>query len=135
MAAQQQINGAQAQAQTQANRFEQQLIEEFRNELQPLVETIAHEKGIQNVLTSDAYIFWFDPESDITDEVIAAWRARPQESADTSVEELADEIADVETELEAVEEDLAEVEGELADAEEEIEELEEELEEVHEDAE
>lgn len=122
MQARQQLGEAQSQAQGQANQIEENLINEFRAEIQPLVEEIAASKGASVVLLQDASIFWYQDSLDITDEVIAAWRALPQDS-EADAEEVAEE-------LEEVEEELAEAEEELAEAEEQLEELQEELEEA-----
>ena len=86
LAAQQQVNNAQQQAQAQANAFEQQLVTDFRAEIRPLAEQIARDKGLSVVLAADAYLFWFDPAVDITDEVIAGYRAGAQESAPAETE-------------------------------------------------
>jgi Skp family chaperone for outer membrane proteins len=112
--ARQQINDAQTLAQNQAGQFENTLVTEFRAKIDPLAEKIARQRGASAVLAADSYLFWFDPETDITDEVIAAWRALPADEA----------VADAETqaELEAVEEELAEVEEEIAELKEAIEE-------------
>ncbi len=122
MQARQQLGEAQSQAQVQANQIEESLINEFRKEIQPLVEEIAASKGASIVLLQDASIFWSQDSLDITDEVIAAWKALPQDS-EGEAEEMAEE-------LEEVEEELAETEEELAEAEEQLEELQEELEEA-----
>jgi Skp family chaperone for outer membrane proteins len=120
MQALQQINNAQMQAQNQAGQVEGDLVANFREQVSPLAEKIAKEKGASAVLAADAYLFWFDPTADITDEVIAAWRALP---ADEEVEEVVEELAEIQAELD-------EVEDELAEAEEEIEELQEVVEDV-----
>lgn len=77
--AQQQVNSAQAQAQNQAALVEQQLVNEYRAKVEPLAREIANELGASIVVTADANVVWFDPAVDITDEVIAAWRALPAE--------------------------------------------------------
>jgi Skp family chaperone for outer membrane proteins len=118
-----QMNDAQTQAQTQAAQIEQQLVTEFRDAISPLAEEIAKSQGASAVLAVDAYMFWFDPAIDITDEVIAAWRARPAEEA--VVEAAIEEVAEVQAELEAVEGELADTEADLSEAEEQIEVLEE----------
>lgn len=132
MQARQQINNAQMQAQNQAPLMEQELIAAFRGKISPLAEDIAKSRGATAILASDTYLFWFDPAVDITDEVIAAWRAQPAEEPQEQatgdvVEEVVDEVAE---ELAEVQEELEEAEGELAEVEEEIEELQEAIEEV-----
>ena len=121
MQARQQINNAQMQAQNQASQVEGDLVAGFRDQLAPLAEKIAKEKGASAVLASDSYLFWFDPAADITDEVIAAWRAMPVEAEVEAVEEVVEELAEVQAELEEVEEELAETEEELEELEEAVE--------------
>jgi Skp family chaperone for outer membrane proteins len=106
-----QLAEVQQQAQGQANQIEQSLIAEFTDSVTPLAQAIAESRGAQVILAQDAYLFWYDPSRDITDEVIAGWRARP-------TEETGEGVAEVQAELE-------EVAGELAEAEEQIEVLEE----------
>jgi Skp family chaperone for outer membrane proteins len=77
--AQQQINSAQIQAQAQASQFEQTLVNDYRDRIEPLAKEIASGLGASIVVTADANVIWFDPTVDITDEVIAAWRALPAE--------------------------------------------------------
>jgi Skp family chaperone for outer membrane proteins len=119
-----QLTDAQAQAQAQATQIEQALVAEFRDSVSPLAEEIARGMGASAVLAADPYLFWFDPAVDITDEVIAAWRARPaKEPAAESSEEVTEEMTDVQSELNEVEDELTEAEEELAEVQEEIEEL------------
>ena len=119
MQARQQIGNAQQQAQNQAALIENGLVEEFRASLQPLVEDIAKRQGATAVLAADSYLFWFDSNVDITGDVIAAWRALP---ANAPAEEVAEEVAEVQTELEEVEDELAEVEEDIAELQEALEE-------------
>jgi Skp family chaperone for outer membrane proteins len=121
--ARQQINNAQMQAQNQASQIEGELVAAFRDEISPLAEEIASQMGASAVLASDSYLFWFDPAADITDEVIAAWRALPAEApVEEIVEEVAEELAEVQAELEEVEDELAEAEGEIEELQEAVEE-------------
>ena len=101
------------QAQNQVSQIEGALVTSFRDKLSPLAETIAKEKGASAVLAADSYLFWFDPAADITDEVIAAWRALPADKP--AIEEAAEEVAELQSELDAVEGELAEVEEEIQD--------------------
>ena len=101
MQARQQLGEAQAQAQAQATQIEEQLIEDYRAEIQPLAQEIARSKGASIVFADDSYLFWYDDSLDITDEVIAAWRALPDDSAD---EDVAEELAEVEEQIEVLEE-------------------------------
>ncbi len=118
------LTEAQAQAQAQATQIEQTLVSEFRDSISPLAQEIARGMGASAVLAADPYLFWFDPAVDITDEVIAAWRARPAgESSAEVAEDVADEMAEVQSELDEVEKQRAETAKELAKVQEEIEEL------------
>ena len=118
------LTEAQTQAQAQAVQIEQALVAEFRDSISPLAEEIARGMGASAILAADPYLFWFDPAVDITDEVIAAWRARPAEGpAAESSEEVDEEVAEVQSELNEVEDELAETAEELAEVQEEIEEL------------
>jgi len=77
--ARQQINNAQSQAQNEVSQIEAQLVEAFRDKVDPLAEKIAREKGAKALFAADSYLFWNEAEIDITDEVIEAWRALPDE--------------------------------------------------------
>lgn len=81
MQARQQINNAQMQAQNEAGQVEAKLVEEFRDKVDPLAEKIARERGVKALLASDSYLFWHDPSIDITNDVIAAWKALPAEKS------------------------------------------------------
>ncbi len=114
--AQQQINAAQAQAQAQASLLEQQLVNDYRDKVEPLAKDIASELGVSIVVTADANVVWFDPAVDITDEVIAAWRAAP---AEEDVPEVIPEVApEAAPEAEQVEEPSAVIPDEQAAGEE-----------------
>jgi Skp family chaperone for outer membrane proteins len=122
MSARNQLMQLQQQAQQQANQVELSLFEEFKDSIAPLTEKVAKDKGAKVILAQDNYLYWFDPEVDITDEVIAAWRAQEGSSDD--------EMAQVEEELEEVEGELAEVEEQLEELQEAVEEAEEVVEEA-----
>ena len=116
--AQQQINSAQAQAQAQASLLEQQLVNDYRDKVEPLAKDVASTLGASIVVTADANVVWFDPAVDITDEVIAAWRAAP---AEDGIDKAAPEAEQVEEQLEAepaeqAEEQTADVPDESAGA-------------------
>jgi Skp family chaperone for outer membrane proteins len=110
-----QLQEVQQQAQLQANQIEQALVIEFKDSISPMAEEIAKAKGAQVILAQDVSLFWYEPTVDITDEVIAAWRAQSQDTG-------SDEVAQVEEELEAVEGELAEVEEQLEELQEVVEE-------------
>jgi len=84
MQARQQINNAQQQAQNEASQIEAQLVEEFREKVDPLAQKIAREKGAKALLAADSYLFWHDPAIDITDQVVEAWRALPADKAEAA---------------------------------------------------
>jgi Skp family chaperone for outer membrane proteins len=106
------------QAQAQANQIDQALVIEFKNSITPLAEAVAKKKGAKIIFTQDVGLFWYDSTVDITDEVIAAWRAQPEAAAEGDVAQ--------------VEQELEQVEGELAEAEQQIEELQEAVEQTEE---
>ena len=125
MQARQQISNAQMQAQSQASLMEQELVTGFRDKLTPLAEEIAKAKGASAVLAADSYLFWFDPTIDITDEVIAAWRALPSEEPvadEETAADVADELAEVQAEFEQLENEQADVEKEVDDLQEKLQE-------------
>jgi len=101
--AQQQIGAAQQQAQQQAGQVESDLVIEFREMIEPLAEEIARERGVSAVMAADAYMFWHDPAVDITDDIIAAYKALPG-----AMEELAVEASEAGAELEQAADDLGE---------------------------
>jgi len=47
----------------------------FRDEVRPVAERLARERRAGVVLTSTEQVLWFDPENDITSDVIAALRS------------------------------------------------------------
>lgn len=75
--AQQQYSQRQAAAQQQVQQFEAGVVLQYRESLQPIMRDIAVAHGASVVRVTDSSILWFDPEVDITAEVIAALRARP----------------------------------------------------------
>jgi len=74
--AQQQYSQTQAAAQQQVQQFEAGVVLQYRESLQPIVREIAVAHGASVVRVTDPSLLWFDPEVDITAEVIAAVRAR-----------------------------------------------------------
>ncbi|RDH84564.1 MAG: hypothetical protein DIZ80_03595 [endosymbiont of Galathealinum brachiosum] len=79
-----QANQKMQQAKTLASQKSQQyraaLILQLRKNIQPVAEKIARERGADIVSISSNSMIWFNPEIDITDEVIAAVRAQPLSS-------------------------------------------------------
>ena len=56
-----------------------QMIIAFRDEVRPIAAKIAMERGASIVITTSGQVVWFDVSIDITDELIAALRARDSE--------------------------------------------------------
>jgi hypothetical protein len=52
-----------------------ELIRQFRNEIRPVAERIAKQRGATMVLLPTDQLLWFDRVTDITDELIAELRA------------------------------------------------------------
>lgn len=55
------------------------VVNQFRDEIAPYAAEIARARGTKAVFTPAASMIWFEPEADITGEVIAAMRARATE--------------------------------------------------------
>ena len=76
-----QANQKMQQAKTLASQKSQQyraaLIQQLRKNIQPIAEKIARERGADIVSISSNSMIWFNPELDITDEIIAVVRAQP----------------------------------------------------------
>lgn len=75
-AAQKQLVNSKKLALQQSSEFRSDLILHFRSKVAEISQKIANRAGSKLVLVSNYEIIWFDPTSDITDEVIAAMRAR-----------------------------------------------------------
>ena len=75
--AQQQYAQAQQQAQQQAQIYQNNLVMALREKIQPVVAEVAKMRGASVVYLSDMTLFWFEPQADLTDEVIAKLRADP----------------------------------------------------------
>ena len=73
-AANQRLQQTQQLAQQRSAQFRQAVINAFRNEVSPYAQEIAAERGAVAVVTVATPMLWFDPEVDITDEVIAEMR-------------------------------------------------------------
>jgi outer membrane protein len=68
---QREIQFAQQNAQAEVQDLTQELQEQFRQKLMPIIETIGKERGLQIILSGgDAGIIWADPGLDLTQEVI-----------------------------------------------------------------
>jgi Skp family chaperone for outer membrane proteins len=75
--ARQQFAQTQALAQKKAQDYQLGLLGGFRQLVEPIAAEIARSRGAGVVLAADPTMMWFEPALDITDEVIAALRARP----------------------------------------------------------
>lgn len=62
-------------ARTRQQEIRNELVGQFRDEVRPIAERIARERGASVVLLSPNDLLWFDPKADITDELIAELRA------------------------------------------------------------
>ncbi len=71
-----QLQATQQEARQRAALFRTAVVNEFRNEVAPVAQQIAVDRGARIVLTSAVPTVWFDAEIDITDEVIAQMRAQ-----------------------------------------------------------
>lgn len=74
--AQKQLTNTKNIAVQQSTNFRSDLILRFRNTVREIAEDIALKSGSKLILVSNYETIWFDPSSDITDEVIAIMRAR-----------------------------------------------------------
>jgi Skp family chaperone for outer membrane proteins len=68
---QREIQFAQQNAQAEVQDLTQELQEQFRQKLMPIIETIGKERGLQVIFSGgDAGIIWADPGLDLTQEVV-----------------------------------------------------------------
>jgi len=84
-------------AQQRMQQVQASLINQFRDELTPVVKQIARENDAQLVLINNGSVLWYDPAIDVTDQVIGALRAAENQAA-TEPEEgpvRADDTGDV----------------------------------------
>lgn len=74
--AQIQFNQLRQRAQQQLGNHRRQLVNQFRQDTQPIAAKVAKQKGFTTVVTrNDAFVFSFDNTVDITDDVIALMSA------------------------------------------------------------
>jgi len=73
--AQQRYAQLQAEAQQNVQQFEINLVLEFRERVKPFAEKIARSRDANVILLADQIVFWYEPDVDMTAEVIAALRA------------------------------------------------------------
>jgi Skp family chaperone for outer membrane proteins len=104
-AASESIKQTQLLARQKAADYRASLLDEFNAELRAAAADIAKQRGASNVLVVDDSLLWFDPNTDITADVIAKLRAKA--SADNTPSSAADASEKREMEkLEAVVESI-----------------------------
>ncbi len=74
--ANQKMQQAKALASQKSQQYQAALIQQLRLNIKPIAEKIALSRGANIVSTANNTTIWFNPEIDITDEVIAAVRAQ-----------------------------------------------------------
>lgn len=84
--ASQELQKSQTKARQQAQTFQAQLIQAFRDEISVVAQKVAVQRGAKVVLSASHNVLWFNPESDITDEVIAAMRGAENNISTPSTE-------------------------------------------------
>lgn len=72
-----QLAETRTQAQQKAQEFQASLVAQYRQALQPVAGKVARARKARVVLVTDASLLWFEPEADLTADVIAELRARP----------------------------------------------------------
>lgn len=72
--AQQTMRNKKLEAQNKINQLKTGLLNKFRADVKAAAEPIAEAAGVEMVMIVTASTLWFDPEVDITDEVIARMR-------------------------------------------------------------
>lgn len=108
-----QLRQQQQVAQQRAAAYRQQLLQAFREDVRGVAREIAREQGARLVVTTEQGLLWFDPAVDITDEVIAAMRARglegpePEAAAEAPAEGEASALDAEVRELEALMDELS----------------------------
>jgi Skp family chaperone for outer membrane proteins len=109
--AQQQYAQTQGQAQQRVQQYQANLVLDYRDSLQPVVQKIASARGSTMVMVVDSSLLWTDPTVDLTGEVIAALRAKAQ--TDEVSEPAATEAASADAASDAAPETEPEPEPEL----------------------
>ena len=64
-------------AQQKAQEFQAGLVGQYRQALQPVTEKVARIRKARVVMVTDATLLWFEPDADITADVIAELRSNP----------------------------------------------------------
>jgi Skp family chaperone for outer membrane proteins len=86
----QKLRRLQAMAQQRMQQLQARVINQFRDELSPVVKQIARENDAQLVLMNNNSVLWYDPAIDVTDQVIGALRAAENDPAATTDQPAAD---------------------------------------------
>lgn len=85
--ANQQLQQAQQIAQQQSQRNRLLLGQQLRQKIKPIAERVAKDRGASVVIETTETLMWFDPQVDITDEVIAAFRATATQAGEPQAPE------------------------------------------------
>ena len=75
--ANQKMNEVRQLARQKSQQLQAALVNQLRNEIRPIAESIAQARGAKAVLIISEPVLWFDASVDITADVIAALRAQP----------------------------------------------------------
>jgi len=70
-----QMQQAKAIANQKSQQYRASLVQKLRQQVSPIAETIARDRGADIVVIATSTMMWFNPDIDITDEVIAEMRA------------------------------------------------------------
>jgi Skp family chaperone for outer membrane proteins len=87
--AQQQLAQQRSVGQQMIQEYQAGLVADFRNTVKPIAAEIAKARGSNIILVFDPMMLWFDPTSDITDEVIGVLRDRSIEFPSAEAPEVA----------------------------------------------
>ncbi len=75
--ARQRMNELRQHARTKLLQLQADMVKQLRDQVKPIAETIAHQRGAKAVLLVGETTLWFDPGADITADVIAKVRQHP----------------------------------------------------------
>ncbi len=67
-----------------AQQYRSSLIQQLRQQVSPIAESIARKKGANVVMITNNATLWYNPDADITGEVIAELRAIPAATENTT---------------------------------------------------
>jgi len=97
--ARQGLRNNRATAEMRRNQIRTALINRFREEIRPIAERVARERGAEVVLTTQPGLLWFDSGVDMTGAVITEFRAHPPDKSPQTSDRGNGEAAE-ETEIE-----------------------------------